>query len=78
MRSSCRASLWRTGAGSRKRWRLSPAIMKPVNRCRRSCWRKCWRRKTTEAAMFILRQLEFGLFDFRLHAEYKPEQGENP
>lgn len=47
MRSSCRASLWRTGAGSRKRWRLSPAIMKPVNRCRRSCWRKCWRRKTT-------------------------------
>ncbi len=25
--------------------------------------------------MFILRQLEFGLFDFRLHAEYKPEQG---
>ena len=45
MRSSCRASLWRTGAGSRKRWRLSPAIMKPENRCRRSCWRKCWRRK---------------------------------
>ncbi len=25
--------------------------------------------------MFILRQLEFGLFDFRLHAEFSPEQG---
>ncbi|EHN22385.1 oligopeptidase A [Salmonella enterica subsp. enterica serovar Montevideo str. CT_02035278] len=35
-----------TGAGSRKRWRLSPATMKPANRCRRSCWIKCWRRKT--------------------------------
>ncbi|STT14025.1 oligopeptidase A [Klebsiella pneumoniae] len=31
--------------------------------------------KNYQAAMFILRQLEFGLFDFRLHAEYKPEQG---
>ncbi len=31
--------------------------------------------KNYRAAMFILRQLEFGLFDFRLHAEYKPEQG---
>ena len=29
----------------------------------------------TTAAMFILRQLEFGLFDFRLHAEFSPEQG---
>jgi oligopeptidase A len=47
MRSSCRASLWKTGAGSRKRWRLSPVTMKPANRCRRSCWIKCWRRKTT-------------------------------
>ncbi len=27
------------------------------------------------AAMSILRQLEFGLFDFRLHAEYDPTQG---
>ncbi len=31
--------------------------------------------KNYNAAMFILRQLEFGLFDFRLHAEYSPEQG---
>ncbi len=31
--------------------------------------------KITEAALFILRQLEFGLFDFRLHAEFRPDQG---
>ncbi len=31
--------------------------------------------KNYQAAMFILRQLEFGLFDFRLHAEFNPEQG---
>lgn len=24
--------------------------------------------------MFILRQLEFGLFDFRLHTEYSPQK----
>lgn len=29
----------------------------------------------TTAALFILRQLEFGLFDFRLHAEFNPQQG---
>lgn len=31
--------------------------------------------KNYHAAMFILRQLEFALFDFRLHAEYNPQQG---
>lgn len=31
--------------------------------------------KNYQAAMFILRQLEFGLFDFRLHAEYDPAKG---
>ena len=31
--------------------------------------------KNYQAALFILRQLEFGLFDFRLHFEYSPEQG---
>lgn len=30
--------------------------------------------KNFQAAMFILRQLEFGLFDFRLHTEYQPEK----
>ncbi|OJH85379.1 oligopeptidase A [Serratia marcescens] len=28
-----------------------------------------------QAALFILRQLEFGLFDFRMHFEYSPEKG---
>ncbi|WP_075182521.1 oligopeptidase A [Pantoea sp. 1.19] len=31
--------------------------------------------KNYQAALFILRQLEFGLFDFRLHAEYDPARG---
>ncbi|SET34536.1 oligopeptidase A [Thorsellia anophelis] len=31
--------------------------------------------KNYQAAMFILRQLEFGLFDFRLHHEYDPNKG---
>lgn len=31
--------------------------------------------KNYQAALFILRQLEFGLFDFRLHAEYLPQKG---
>jgi oligopeptidase A len=31
--------------------------------------------KNYQAALFILRQLEFGLFDFRMHAEYDPATG---
>ena len=31
--------------------------------------------KNYNAAMFILRQLEFGLFDFRLHTEFDPAKG---
>ncbi len=31
--------------------------------------------KNYQAALFILRQLEFGLFDFRLHAEFRRDQG---
>ncbi|MEX3241798.1 oligopeptidase A [Serratia quinivorans] len=31
--------------------------------------------KNYQAALFILRQLEFGLFDFRMHAEYSPDKG---
>ncbi len=31
--------------------------------------------KNYQAALFILRQLEFGLFDFRMHYEYDPEKG---
>lgn len=30
--------------------------------------------KNFQAAMFVLRQLEFGLFDFRLHHEFNPQQ----
>lgn len=31
--------------------------------------------KNFQSAMFILRQLEFGLFDFTLHTTYDPEEG---
>ncbi|MGL9773655.1 MAG: oligopeptidase A [Sodalis sp. (in: enterobacteria)] len=31
--------------------------------------------KNYQAALFILRQLEFSLFDFRMHYQYQPEQG---
>lgn len=31
--------------------------------------------KNYQAALFILRQLEFGLFDFRMHYEFNPEKG---
>ncbi|CSB86646.1 oligopeptidase A [Vibrio cholerae] len=31
--------------------------------------------KNFQSAMFILRQLEFGLFDFTLHTTYDPEVG---
>jgi len=31
--------------------------------------------KNFQSAMFILRQLEFGLFDFTMHTEYDPEVG---
>jgi len=41
------ASLWKTGAGSRTRWRLSPATTRPASRCQKRCWIRCWKRKTT-------------------------------
>lgn len=31
--------------------------------------------KNFQSALFLVRQLEFALFDFRLHAEYNPETG---
>ena len=34
MQSSCRASSWRTGVTSARRWRCSQAITKPANPCR--------------------------------------------
>lgn len=32
--------------------------------------------KNFQSAMQMLRQIEFGLFDFRMHAEYSPEKGD--
>lgn len=36
---------------------------------------KMLKAKNYQAALFILRQLEFGLFDFRLHTEFNPAAG---
>ncbi|UJF19394.1 oligopeptidase A [Vibrio sp. SS-MA-C1-2] len=36
---------------------------------------KMFASKNFQAAMFVLRQLEFGLFDFTLHTNYDPELG---
>ena len=48
--------------------------MKPVNRCRRLL-EKMLAAKNYQAGDVYSAPAEFGLFDFRLHAEYKPEQG---
>jgi oligopeptidase A len=37
--------------------------------------RKLQATRTFQAGMHSVRQLEFGLFDFRVHAEYSPERG---
>ncbi|MFP1592376.1 M3 family metallopeptidase [Escherichia coli] len=56
---------------SLRRWRLSLGLMtKPANRCRKSCWIKCWRRRTTRRRCLFCASWIFGLFDFRLHAEF--------
>lgn len=36
---------------------------------------KLLKAKNYQAALFILRQLEFALFDFRMHYQYQPEKG---
>ena len=41
----------------------------------RSLFEKLERSRNTGAALAMMRQLEFALFDFRLHAEYDPTQG---
>lgn len=43
---------------------LPPALLEPLLAA-----------KNFQEALFILRQLEFSLFDLRLHQEYQPEQG---
>jgi oligopeptidase A len=42
--------------------------------CRTRCSRDCRPAATFQAGMQTVRQLEFALFDFRLHAEYAPDQ----
>ncbi len=38
-------------------------------------YQKMYAAKNFQAGMFMVRQLEFSLFDFRLHLEYDPQQG---
>ncbi len=66
---------WKTGAGSRRRWRLSYGHYETGKPLPKELLDKMLAAKNYQAALFILRQLEFGLFDFRLHAEFRPDQG---
>ena len=38
-------------------------------------FQRMWNAKNFHASLFLLRQLEFALFDFRLHLDYDPHQG---
>ncbi|MFO8025767.1 oligopeptidase A [Thiohalophilus sp.] len=38
-------------------------------------YQKMYAAKNFQAGMFMVRQLEFSMFDFRLHLEYEPRQG---
>ena len=75
MRSSCRASSWRTSPGASE---VLPLISRARRHRRATAGRDarsvCRRRAPSRPGMQTVRQLEFSLFDFRLHAEYSPEQ----
>ncbi len=48
---------------------------RPARRCRATRSRRCSARGRSSRALAMLRQIEFALFDFRLHHEYTPERG---
>ena len=52
MRSSCPASLWRTGATSLRRWPLFQGTTKAVRPCRKICWISFWPRKLPKCAVY--------------------------
>ncbi len=54
--------------------RLSPVTMKPASRCRRSCWINAGSEKLPGGAVYSA-PAGVRLFDFRLHAEFRPDQG---
>ena len=51
---------------------VSRATSRPAKRCRTTCSPACRRAAPSRPGMQTVRQLEFALFDFRLHAEYAP------
>lgn len=66
-------NLWKTGAGKKRLWRLFQDITKQASRCQKKT-HAIVKSENFQAAMFILRQLEFGIFDFRLHHTFDAEK----
>ena len=74
-RSSCRASSWRTSPGGRKCCADRAALPDRRAAAGGQASTRCIARAASTRASQMVRQLEFALFDFRLHAEYSPERG---
>jgi oligopeptidase A len=62
-------------AWQRERSRCSRVTGKPVRRCPTTCSPRMLAARHFHAGLFLVRQVEFALFDFRLHLEYDPTRG---
>ena len=59
----------------RRRWRLSPVTMKPASRRTKELLDKMLAAEKLPGGAVYSAPAEFGLFDSRLHAEFRPDQG---
>ena len=65
-------SLWRTGAGNGKGLALISGHYETGEPLPDAMLEKLLAAKNFQSAMAMVRQLEFALFDFRMHKEYQP------
>ncbi len=75
MRSSCRVSFSKTGAGEEEALAFISGHHESGEALPKEMLDKMLDAKNFHSAMGILRQLEFGLFDFTLYSNYDPEIG---
>ena len=75
MRWSCRASSWRTTPGSREVLNRISAHVRTGEPIPADKQRQLIATRSFQAGLQTLRQVEFALFDMRLHAEYDPARG---
>ena len=75
MRWSCPASSWRTGAGNARPWTCFPVISNPEKRSRKHSISACSKARNFQSAMQMIRQMEFAIFDLRIHRDYSHESG---